>query len=417
MSTVPIDSGGSNGGINRVLFHLSQGYRNNSVAAAEISMHPPIPPSTPPPTPPTAPAIEANPSAWITLFHTFDRRLSGSLLQILYRAIDIALLFIGLTSTSPACSASSHLAITSICLLIFYFIDLSIIFLLLIRNMSPRYMGLSEQEKQERFQQAAIIRGFFNCFKIIPISVGTGYSFSPTLPSTNDCELMRFCLGVVCLSTWLAILIPPAKPEQPARRSLLIECVFLSVLLVINCTYIGTVAAAMTDVQHPTCIYNSPEDFYLQAPLKSFAFVGIILFGCTTTIHIIHLIINQLCFRYRRGREFYAYYHVLQYLLNYFSAIAVIYYFSVGAIFVFQPRAGQSCRTYAPDLYRVLLIWEWIRILTPLIMIPLLLILCCLGVFLGVVLSYCLPASITVPLMQSLQVCRITDQILFVRLF
>ena len=402
MSTVPIDSGGSNGGINRVLFHLNQGYRNNSVAVAEISTHPPIPSPAPSPSP-------SNPSAWIPLFHAFDRKLSGSLLHILYRAIDIALLFIGLTSTSPACGASNHLAITSICLLIFYFIDLSIILLLLIRNMSPRYMGLSEQEKLERLHHAAILRGFFNFFKIIPICVGTGYSFSPILPSTNDCELMRFCLGVVCLSTWLAILIPPAKPEQPARRSLLIECVFLFFLLVINCTYIGTVAAAMTDVQHPTCIYNSPEDFYLRAPLKSFAFVGIILFGCTTTIHIIHLIINQLSFRYHRGREFYTYYHALQYLLNYFSAIAVIYYFSVGAIFVFQPRAGQNCRTYAPDLYRVLLIWEWIRILTPLIMIPLLLILCCLGVFLGVVLSYCLPASITVPLMESLQVCRMTD--------
>lgn len=407
MSTVPIDSGGPSGGLNRVLFRINQGYRNNSVSVAEITSDPRMASPAPSPSPSPSPL-----SAWVNLFHNFDRKLSGSLLHILYRAIDITLLFIGLTSRSPACSASNQLAITSICLLIFYFIDLTIIFLLLIRNLSSRYLALSEQEKQERLQHATVLRGFFNFFKIIPICVGTGYSFSPTLPSTNDCELMRFCLGVVCLSTWLAILIPPARPEQPVRRSLIIECIFLFFLLIINCTYIGTVAAAMTDVQHPTCIYNSTEDFYLQAPLKSFAFVGVILFGCTTTIHVVHLIINQLCFRYRRGREFYRYYHILQYLLNYFSAIAVIYYFSVGAIFVFQPRAGENCRTHAPDLYRTLLIWEWIRILTPLIMIPLILILCCLGVFLGVILSYCLPASITVPLMESLQVCSMIDWII-----
>lgn len=404
MSTAPIDSGGPSGGINRVLFHITNGHRNNSIGVSDSSTNPPTTPTTQTTAGDVPP--EGNRSAWIGLFNHIDQKLSGSSLHLLYRVIDITLLFIGLTSTNPSCSASNHLAITSICLLIFYFIDLIIIALLFIRNMSSRYRQLSEQQKSERYQHATVLRGFFNVFKIIPICVGTGYSFSSTLPSSNDCELMRFCLGVVCLSTWLAILIPAAKPEAPARRSIIIDCFFLFFVLVINCTYIGTVAAAMTDVQHPTCIYNSTEDFYLGAPLKSFAFVGIILFGCTTAIHIIHVIINQLCFRYRRGREFYTYYHAFQYLLSYFGAIAVIYYFSIGAIFVFQPRSGQSCRTHAPDLYRVLLIWEWIRILTPLIMIPLLIGLCCLGVCLGVVLSYCLPASITVPLMEALQVWK-----------
>ena len=401
MSTAPIDSGGHNGGINRFLFHFNYGQRNNSVGLTNSSTNPP---TTPTAETPAAVPPEGNRSAWIGLFYRFDRVLSGSLLHLLYRVIDMTLLFVGLTSTNPTCHVSNHLAATSICLLIFYFIDLIIIFLLSVRNMSSRYKRLSEQEKMERYQRAVLLRGFFNALRIIPICVGTGYSFSSTLSSTNDCELMRFCLGVVCLSTWLAILIPTAKPESPTRRSIIIDCFFLFFVLLINCTYIGTVAAAMTDVQHSTCIYNSTEDFYLGAPLKSFAFVGIILFGCTTAIHIIHVIINQLCFRYRRGREFYTYYHAFHYLLSYFAAIAFIYYFSVGALFVFQPRSGQSCRTHAPDLYRVLLIWEWIRILAPLIMIPLIIGLCCLGVCLGVALSYCLPASITVPLMESIQV-------------
>jgi hypothetical protein len=211
---------------------------------------------------------------------------------------------------------------------------------------------------------------------------------------------MRFCLGIVCLSTWLIILIPPTKPELPVRRSLIIECLILAFVLIINCTYIGTVATAMTDVSTSTCIYNSTEDLYLRAPLKSYAYVGLILFGCTTLIHIINLIINQLCFRLNFARRFYIYYYALQYTLNYLGAIVVIYYFSIGALFLFQPRSGDPCRTDAPNLYRVLLIWEWIRILSPLIAIPLIIIICCLGVFLGIILSYCLPASITVPILE-----------------
>jgi hypothetical protein len=160
----------------------------------------------------------------------------------------------------------------------------------------------------------------------------------------------------------------------------------------------------MTDVNEPTCTYNSTEDLYLGSPLKSYAYVGLILFACTTIIHIINLIIGQLCFRLNRGRSFYIYYYALQYALNYFGAILVIYYFSIGALFLFQPRSGQPCRTNAPDLYRILLIWEWIRILSPLIAIPLIIILCCLGVFFGIILSYCLPASITVPILELVRV-------------
>ncbi|CAF4775603.1 unnamed protein product, partial [Rotaria sp. Silwood2] len=280
---------------------------------------------------------------------------------------------------------------------------LIIIIFFLLRNLLLRNSQLTEEQKLEQLRHASVIRGVFMFFKVIPTCFGTAYSFSSTLSDSNECELMRFCLGIVCLSTWLLILIPPTKPELPVRRSLIVECFILMFVLIINCTYIGTVANAIGDTQHSTCIYNNAEDFYLGAPLKSYAFVGLILFSCTTIIHIINLVINQVYFRLSRQRQFYIYYYGLQYIFNYIGTIVVIYYFSIGGLFLFQPRSGQPCRLYAPDLYRILLIWEWIRILSPLIVIPLIMILCCLGVFLGIILSYCLPASITVPILELLQ--------------
>jgi hypothetical protein len=200
------------------------------------------------------------------------------------------------------------------------------------------------------------------------------------------------------------MIIPPTKPEIPPRRSFLLECFILSFLIIINGTYLGTVASAMKDIEQSSCIYNNPDDLYLGAPLKSYAYVGLILFGCTTAIHIINLLISQTCNRLTNGRRLYSYYYGLQYALNYFGAVIVIYYFSVGALLMFKPRAGGECKADAPGLYRTLLIWQWIRILFPLLAVPLVLILCCLGVFFGIILSYCLPASITVPLLGLLQV-------------
>ncbi|CAF3954190.1 unnamed protein product [Rotaria sordida] len=393
MSTSPIDSGeSSGGGINRIISQISTTYRNSSVDNIENRVNQSSTNQT-----------TTNDTTWINTFHSLDRIFSGSLLHLIYRLIDIILLLIGLTSNKPKCDLSNRLAITSICLLIFCFIDLLIILLFLLRNLSLRNSQLTEEQKLEQLRHVSMIRGFFMFFKIIPVCFGTAYSFSSTLPDTNECELMRFCLGIVCLSTWLLILIPPTKPELPIRRSLIVECLILLFVLVINCTYIGTVANAMVNVEHPTCIYNNPEDFYLSSPLKSYAFVGLILFSCTTILHIINLTLNQLYFRLNRQRQFYIYYYALQYILNYIGTIIVIYYFSIGGLFLFQPRSGQQCREYAPNLYRVLLIWEWIRILSPLIAIPLIMIICCLGVFFGIILSYCLPASITVPILELLQ--------------
>ena len=406
MSTAPIDSGGSGGGVHRILSHLSMNYnRNNTVGTVETGTTPTgdSSPNIP------LPANEYNENGWINYLNRFDRVLSGSLLHFLYRSIDVVLLFIGLFSSKSACQASNRLAITSICLLIFYFIDLLIVLSLLVRNLLRRHADISEEQKAEEFRRASHLRGFFLFFKLVPVCAGTAYAFSATPASSNECELLRFCLGMVCFSTWLLILIPPTRPELPVRRSLLTEAFVLLFVLVINCTYMGTVAQVMKDINAPTCQYNSTEDLYFGSPLKSYAYFGLILFACTTIIHMINLLINQLCFRLNeRGRRFYRSYYPLQYALNYFGALIVIYYYSVGALILFQARSGEPCRKDAPDLYRTLLIWEWIRILSPLIAIPLMIIFCCLGVFFGVMLSYCLPASITVPIVQSLRVSKET---------
>ena len=396
MSTAPIDGGGSGGGINRILSHFSIVHRSSSVGSTE---NPTTSANTTPTISPTP-----NETTWINKFSRLDGILSGSLLHLLYRIIDITLLLIGLTSNKQTCSTSNRLAVTAISLLIFNFLDLTIILLLSIRNIFSNTSLLTEEEKIERLRRVSTLRGFFISSKFIPICVGTAYSFPSVLSTPNECELMRLCLGVVCLSTWLLILIPPTKPELPTRRSFVVECFILVFVLIINCTYIGTVTVAMKDIDYPSCIYTNTENLYLGSPLKSYAYVGLILFGCTTLIHIINLVVSQLCFRLNGGRRFYIYYYALQYALNYFGAIIVIYYFSVGAVYLFQPTSGEPCRTDAPNLYRVLLIWEWIRILSPLIAIPIIIILCCLGVFLGIILSYCLPASITVPLLEVLRV-------------
>lgn len=349
---------------------------------------------------------ETNEVKWINSFIKFDRILSGSLLHLCYRLLDIIILFLGLSSDKTICTLSNRLAITSISLLVFYFIDLTIIIYYFFHNITSSYRHLSEEEKTQRLQHATAFRGFFTFFKLIPVCVGTGYalSSSSSTPTTSDCELMRFCLGIVCISTLLTMIIPPTKPELPPRRSFLLELFILIFLLIINGTYIGTVASSMNNINEQTCTYNKPDDLYLGAPLKTYAYAGLILFSCTTVIHILNLLISQLFNRLTNGRRLYGYYYIFQYTLSYIGGLIVIYYFTIGALFLFKPRNGFPCKSEAPDLYKTLLVWQWIRILFPLLAVPLILILCCLGVFFGIILSYCLPASITVPLLELVRV-------------
>lgn len=392
MSTAPVENSTPDRIIDRFVLHISSFYRSNIVGVTDNRGNTS-----------TITETTTNETTWMNTFYQLDRELSGGSLHLLFHIIDITLLLIGLFSNHSDFSISSNLVITSICLLIFYFIDLSIILLLSVRNILLRGSQLTEQQKLEQLRRATLIRGSFTIFKIIPICFGTSYAFSSNLKS-SDSELIRVCLGIVCLSTWLTILIPVNKPELPLRRSLIIEGFIVLFVVTINCTYIGTIAHAINNVNYTTCIYINITDLYLGSPLKSYAYVGLVLFACTTTIHLVNTVISQLYFRFSRYRRLYIRYYAFQYALNYFSTIVVIYYFAIGGLLLFQPRSGQPCRDSAPILYRILLIWEWIRILAPMIAVPLVTILCCLGVCFGVILSFCLPASITVPLLDLLQV-------------
>ena len=344
-------------------------------------------------------------SNWTDSFVRIDRMLSGSALELIFRILDIIILFIGLSSGKKTCTISNHFASTSISLLVFCFIDLAIIIRCFIQNLSSNYRHQTEEEKNERYRRIRAFRTVFTFFKLIPICIGTSYALPLVNPSKeNDCELIRFCLGIVCLSTLLSMIIPQTKPEIPPRRSFRLEGFILSFFLTINGIYLATVASSMSNVEQSTCTYHQIDDIYLRAPLKTYAYVGLILFGSTTAMHILNLLISQSFNRLNNGRRLYSYYYAFQYAMTYLSSLLVIYYFSVGSLWLFQPRSGQPCKNDAPGLYRTLLIWQWIRILFPLLAIPLLLVLCCLGVFLGIILSYCLPASITVPLLEVLRV-------------
>ena len=341
---------------------------------------------------------------WVHSFSRCDRILSGSSLHLCYRLLDIIILSIGLLSSKSQCPTSNRFETISICLLVFYFIDLTIIARYALRTMSRHYRSLTEDEKIEQHKRAAGLRGFFMLLKLIPVCIGVAYTFSSKATLTADCALIRFCLGIVCLSTLFIMIIPPAKPDVPARRSFVLECFILAFVLLVNGVYMGTVALAMKQVTNASCIYQETEDLYTKAPLKSYAQVGLLIFSYTAIVHILNLLVSQLSYRLTNGRRLYVFYYGLHYVLSYIGSILVVYYFSVGALFLFQPRSGQPCQASAPGLYRTLLIWQWIRILSPLLAAPLILALCCLGVVLGIVLSYCLPASITVPLLDALRV-------------
>lgn len=342
-----------------------------------------------------------NSTTWIDKFYHVQNLFSGSFRDLLFRIIDVTLLIIGLSSS---CSKSSSLAITSICLLLFNFLDLLIVSGAFIRNLSSNNSLLTEEQKAEQLRHTMKIRKVFDFFKFIPICAGTAYSFSSSPSGSDDCELTRFFLGIVCLSTWLVYLCPIITPDLPTRRSLLAEGFIAVVAIIINCTYIGTVANSMNSIRDSNCTSSGFDDWYLGAPLKSFAFFGIIFYACTTGMIVINSVVNQVYFRSNRRSQIYSLYYGLQFIMNNISNIIFLYYFSVGGLLLFQPRSGGICGQNAPDLNKTLLIWQWIKMLSPIICLALALVLCCLGACLGILLSYCLPASITVALLEFIQV-------------
>ncbi|UJR13547.1 hypothetical protein I4U23_000561 [Adineta vaga] len=344
-----------------------------------------------------------NESGWMKYFHLCDQIFGGSLLHICYRIIDIIILLIGLNQGEHPCYVSNSFTSTTLTLLVFYFIDFGIIFLNFFRCILPGQRQLTDEEKTEQSRRVSSLRGFFLFFKLIPVIFGAGHILMTPIPSDIECQRMRFCLGIVCFSTILLMIMPPTKPVLPQRRSFRLECFIISFVLIINSIYFLTISLAMKNVSNSTCTYENIFDLYLGAPLKTYASIGLIIFSCSTAMHIINSLVSQLCNRLNSGQQFYSYYYIFQYIFNYFASLVVIYYLSVGVLILYHPRTGEPCQMDAPILYRILLIWEWIRILTPLMAVPLFLILCCLGVFFGFVLSYCLPASITVPLLEVLR--------------
>ncbi|CAF0927259.1 unnamed protein product [Rotaria sordida] len=337
-------------------------------------------------------------STWVDILTQLDHAFSGSLLRVCYNIIDIILVFLGLYYGTKTCSMSNAFVIISICILIFDGITLFITFLCFIRNWSLHRMTLSEATNSNQYRQGSTLRSIFHFLKFISVCVGTIYVFTSKIPINNNCELIRFYLGIVCFSTWILIFISPPKPSLPVRRSLIMECLILALLIIVNIIYLCIVTFVTIKTKKSECIYTRIEDLYFHAPLKSFAYVGLILAGSSICTNISGAIINQLFYRRTNLRRFFIYLSAIHYVISYTITVAIVYYYSVGAILLFQPRSGGSCSRVAPNLYTTLWIWQIIRILFPLIIWPLTLIVCCLGVTLGACLTYCLPASITVPL-------------------
>jgi hypothetical protein len=295
--------------------------------------------------------------------------------------------------------------VISICILVFSSIGLAIHLLSLIHNWSLRHVSLADRASSSQFSRAYRVRGFFHFLRVIWICVGFAYVFTSKVPANNNCEILRFYLGIVCFNTLVLLFIWSPKPSLPVRRSLFLECFILLLSLIFNSLYFGFVIFAMLKIQASECIYTRIEDLYFHAPLKSFAFVGLILIGCVVSSNIFGAIVNHLFYRLPNMRRVFVRLAAIHYVIAYLITVVVVYYFSVGAVLLFRPRSGSTCRIVAPHLHKTLFIWQIIRVFLPLILWPLALLVCCLGVIFGTCLAECLPAWIAVPLHAWIRVC------------
>jgi hypothetical protein len=393
MATATDNSGPSNASTTGLLNRITNTYIHSDSVIQ--------PPATP------APVGDNNASSltWVDSLIQIDRVLSGSLLRLCYNVIDVVLLSLGLYYGTTTCSISHALAIISIFILSLSGLGLAFTLLFLVRNWTLRHVSLTDAASASQFSQAYRVRGFLYFLRFICICVGTAYVFTSKVPTNNNCEILRFYLGIVCFNTWVLIFISPPKPSLPVRRSLFVECFILLLSIVINSLYFGFVIFAMIKIQASECIYTHIEDLYFRAPLKSFAFVGLILIGCIVGINILGAIVNHLFYRLPNMRRVFVRLSAIHYVIVYLITVVVVYYFSVGAVLLFRPRSGSTCRIVAPHLHKTLFIWQIIRVFLPLILWPLALLVCCLGVIFGTCLAECLPAWIAVPLHAWLRVC------------
>ena len=335
-------------------------------------------------------------TTWVDSLTQLDELLSGTLFRLCYDLISIALLSLGLYYGTKTCSVSNALAIISICILVFSGLALTFTLLFFVRNWS---MGRTTSGKER------ILIAFFYFLRFICICVGTAFVFTSKIPINNDCEILRFYLGIVCFNTWFLLFTWIPKPSLPVRTSLIFVFIGLLIFLSFNGTYFGFLAFAMIQTHQSECIYSRIEDLYFHAPLKSFAFVGLVIIGCIIITVIFGTILSQLYYRFPNLRRLLVPLSAIHYMIFYFETVALVYYFSVGAVLLFRPRLGGSCFTVAPGLYKILWIWQLIRVFFPLVILPLVILIVCVGVAFGTCLSSCLPPSIAVPLMEILHVC------------
>ena len=346
-------------------------------------------------------ATDTNSSTtWITSFYRLNQVLSGSSVQLPLRIIDISLLVLGLYYGANACVPNNAFYIISIVLLAFNIIDIVIVLAFL-----PCYSSsTSEEQRLKRFRTASSLRSFFNFLTFITVCFGTYYVFQPIKQVNDNCEFFRFCLGIFCMRTWMLPSHKTPLPALPVRQAGFTRCAIVLGSLFINSPYFGTVLYAMSKTQDSKCIFNNLNDFYFGAPLKSFAFIGLIL----TALLLCHIAINSvleyLFFRFTHWRtcilRCLAFMYIVFCLITFVSA----YYSAIGAVFLFQPRSGGSCRLVAPSLYKTLYIWQWIRLLAPFIIAGVACFFFCIAACYGARLVDCVPASVSVPLLHALRV-------------
>lgn len=341
---------------------------------------------------------------WVDFLMQLDRAFSGGLLRLFYNIFDLILLIIGIYYGTKSCDISHPFVIISIFILIVGFLSVFSTFLFLPRNWKLRNATLADAARSTTYRQASLLRHFLHFLKFIAICVGTGYIITKQKETNTDCEFVRFCLGIVCFNTWILIFNWPPKPSLPVRRSLAWELIILFISAILNCIYFAIVAVVMVRVNNDKCIYHRIEDLLFGAPLKSFAYVGLILALCKVGYNVLAAIINQTFYRILSLRRLFIFLSAVQYAIAYALTIFIVYYYSVGAVLLFRPRSSGSCSTEAPGLYNTLFIWQLILIFAPLVVWCLVFLLCCVGVIFGACLAACLPASITVPLVAALSV-------------
>jgi len=348
------------------------------------------------------------PLARVDSFAVIIYYFSGSSLTLCYRLIDIALLSLGLYYGTGACKSSNSLAVISICLLIFNGIDLAFFLLFLIRKFTLRNVALSDEDRLRQFRATVGIHCCFLFIKFIINCIGTVYVFKRASSINPDCELIRFCLGIVCYSTLIKISMPTLKLVLPTRRASKTEYFITFLSLVFNGIYFGVVLFAAVKTKESVCMYINIEDLYFRAPLKSFAYIGLIPAIFWVIIQVLRIPIRRLFFDLPTRRKVVVCLFGIHYTLYYLSIVAYVYYFSIGAVLLFQPRSGGSCRSVAPSLYKTLLIWQWLYTLWPFAVLSFAYLLMCCGVFCGSFFACCLPASVSVPVLEATQVHRVT---------